>query len=191
MMKTYAKLESGALKLLERVPNVSNPTEPQRAEYAAANGYKELRRTAQPGRYYALGYKETSKLITETWAAWELDAAKADALAVLQARRDAAMNGVIIPCEGLPAGIAYNAEALTMANSLVILSGQGQLPPGTTWTDAADVAHALTPELLAAIVAAMLTHVNGVQAQFATPRDAVNAAQDVDAVEDALDINIG
>lgn len=189
-MKTYAKsTEVGALKVLERVPHVVNATEAEMAAYAAANGYKELRHTDKPGRYYTLGYKETAKLITETWTAWELDAAKRDALGVLQARRDAAMNGVVIPCEGLPAGIAYNAEALTMANSLVILSAQGQLPPGTTWTDAADVAHALTPELLAAIVAAMLSHVNGVQAQFAAPRDAVNAAADVDAVEAALNSN--
>lgn len=190
-MKTYAKLAAGALKILERVPNVSNATAEQMAAYAAANGYKELRRTAQPGMYYTQGWHETAKLITETWAPWELDAAKADALAIIQRRRDAAMNGVTIPCEGLPAGIAYNAEALTMANSLVILSGQGQLPLGTTWTDAADVAHPLTPELLAAIVAAMFGHVNGVQARFATPRDSVNAAEDVDAVEAALNINIG
>lgn len=188
-MKTYAKLEAGTLRVMERVPNISNPTETQRAAYAAANGYKELRRTDKPGMYYWQGWHETAKLITETWAAWELDAAKADALAGLQRRRDAAMNGVVIPCEGLPAGIAYNAEALTMANSLVILSGQGQLPPGTTWTDAADVAHPLTPELLAAIVAAMLAHINGVQARFAAPRDAVNAAESVDAVEAALNID--
>lgn len=188
-MKTYAKLETGTLQILERVPNVSNATAEQMAAYAAANGYKELRQTPLPGRYYTLGYKQTAKLITETWTPWELDAAKQDALAIIQRRRDAAMNGVVIPCEGLPAGIAYNAEALTMANSLVILSAQGQLPPGTTWTDAADVAHPLTPELLAAIVAAMLLHVNGVQARFAAPRDAVNAATTVDAVEAALNTN--
>lgn len=189
-MKTYAKLNEGELQILERVPNVSNATPEQMDTYAASNGYKELRRTDKPGMYYTLGYKETPKLITETWTPWELDAAKQDALGIIQRRRDAAMNGVVIPCDGLPAGISYNAEALTMANSLVILSGQGQLPPGTTWTDAADVAHPLTPELLAAIVAAMLAHVNGVQARFAAPRDAVNAAADVDAVEAALDINI-
>ena len=190
MGKTCAKLEAGALRMMERVPNIINPTDTQRAEYAAANGWKELRHTDKPGRYYWQGWHETAKFITETWTPWTLDAAKQDALAVLQTSRDAAMNGVVIPCEGVPAGIAYNAEALTMANSLVILSAQGQLPPGTTWTDAADVAHPLTPELLAAIVAAMLAHVNGVQARFAAPRDAVNAAQDVDAVEAALDINI-
>ena len=187
-MKTYAKLEAGALRLMERVPNISNPTDAQRAAYAAAHGFKELRRTEKPGRYYAQGWHETAKLITETWTAWELATAKKDALAVVQGHRDAAMNGVVIPCDALPNGILFNTEALTMANSLVILSAQGSLPAGTTWTDAADVSHELTSELLGSIVQAMLGHVNGTQARFAPARDAVNAAEDVDAVEAALEL---
>lgn len=174
--------------MMERVPNISNPTDAQRAAYAAAHGYKELRRTEKPGRYYAQGWHETAKLITETWTAWELATAKKDALAVVQGRRDAAMNGVVIPCDALPNGVLFNTEALTMANSLVILSAQGSLPAGTTWTDAADVSHELTSELLGSIVQAMLGHVNGTQARFAPARDAVNAAEDVEAVEAALEL---
>lgn len=187
-MKTYAKLNEGALRMMGRVPNISNPTDAQVAEYAAAHGFKELRRTEKPGRYYAQGWHETAKLITETWTAWELATAKKDALAVVQGRRDAAMFGVVIPCDALPNGILFNTEALTMANSLVILSAQGSLPAGTTWTDAADVSHELTSELLGSIVQAMLGHVNGTQARFAPARDAVNAAEDVDAVEAALEL---
>ena len=41
-MKTYAKLEDGALRTMGRVPNISNPTEAQVAAYAAAHGFKEL-----------------------------------------------------------------------------------------------------------------------------------------------------
>lgn len=171
-----------------RVPNISNETEQQRMAYAAAHGFKELVAVEAPGRYYRKGYAEGEAAITETWTAWELEDAKKDALAVVQGRRDAAMNGVVIPCDALPNGVLFNTEALTMANSLVILSSQGALPAGTTWTDAADVSHELTGELLGAIVQAMLGHVNGTQARFAPARDAVNAAQDVDAVEAALEL---
>lgn len=187
-MKTYAKLESGALRVMGRVPNISNPTDTQVAEYAAAHGFKELRRATQPGRYYAQGWRETAKLITETWTAWELEEAKADALRELQGRRDAAMNGVVITCEGLPNGVLFNAEAHNMVNSLMLLQAQGALPEDAEWTDAADVAHAVTPELIAALVQAMMGHIQDVQARFKPARDAVNAAADVDAVEAALEL---
>lgn len=191
-MKTYAKLESGALRMMGRVPNISNATDAQVAEYAAAHGFKKLRRTAQPGRYYAQGWHETAKLITETWSAWELDAAKKAALeGELQSRRNAAMfgyGGVVIPCSALPNGVLFNEEAHNMVNSLMLLQAQGALPEDAEWTDAADVAHAVTPELIAALVAAMMGHIQEVQARFKPARDAVNAAEDVDAVEAALEL---
>lgn len=186
-MKIYAKLNECVLKLLERVPNISNATEEQFAEYAKYNGYKELRHTDSPGRYYTQGYKETSKYITETWNPVPLDEAKADALSILQSRRDARMNNVVIPCTALPNGILYNTEAMTMVQGLLILQSQGALPEGTTWTDAADDAHALTPELLTAITQAMLTHVNTTQAAIQVHRDAVKAATNVDEVEQAIE----
>lgn len=187
-MKTYAKLEDGALRLMERVPNISNATEQQRAEYAAAHGFKELRRTEQPGRYCAQGWHETAKLITETWTPWELDAAKEDALRELQGRRDAAMNGVVIPCKGLPNGILYNTEAQTMAQGLMLTAMQGGDITEEAWTDAADVEHAMSAELLAHIAAAMREHIRTTQAKYKPARDAVNAAQDVDEVEAALEL---
>lgn len=192
-MKTYAKLEDGALRLMERVPNIINPTEAQRAAYAAAHGYKELRRTEKPGRYYAQGWHETAKLITETWTAWELATAKKDALAVLQVLRNDAMfgangYGVVIECSALPNGVLFNDEAHNMVNSLMLLNAQGALPEGAEWTDAADVAHEVTPTLIAALVQAVMGHIQAVQARFKPARDAVNAAEDVDAVEAALEL---
>lgn len=189
-MKTYAKLESGALRTMGRVPNISNPTEQQRAEYAAAHGFKELVAVEQPGRYYRKGYAEGEAAITETWEPWELAAAKKDALeGELQSRRNAAMfgdGGVVIPCPALPNGVLFNAEAHNMVNSLMLLQAQGALPDDAEWTDAADVAHPVTPALIAALVAAMMGHIQAVQARFKPARDAVNAAKDVDEVEAAL-----
>ncbi len=179
--------------MMERVPNISNPTDAQRAAYAAAHGFKELRRTEKPGRYYAQGWHETAKLITETWTAWELGEAKKDALVELQRRRDSAMfgldgTGVVIECSALPNGVLFNQEAHNMVNSLMLLNAQGALPEGAEWTDAADVAHEVTPTLIAALVAAMMGHIQAVQAHFKPARDAVNAAEDVDAVEAALEL---
>lgn len=187
-MKTYAKLtETGVLKLLERVPNISNATEEQFAAYAKDNGYKELIRTDSPGRYYIPTYTESAEAITQSWNPVPLDEAKVDALSILQSRRDARMNNVVIPCTALPNGILYNTEAMTMAQGLLILQSQGALPEGTTWTDAADDAHTLTPELLTAITQAMLTHVNTVQSAIQVRRDAVKAAANVDEVEQAIE----
>ena len=171
-MKTYAKLEAGALRMMERVPNISNPTEAQRAAYAAANGYKELRRTEKPGRYYAQGWHETAKLITETWTAWELATAKKDALQTVQARLDAVLDArATVPCEGFPAGIVYDRNALINA---------GGLAEGDTFIDAADGLHTLTAADVETITTALKAHRQGLYAQATQSRTAIAAAQTVD-----------
>lgn len=192
-MKTYAKLEQGALRMMERVPNISNPTEAQVSAYAAAHGFKELVEVERPGIFYTVGsYTETDTTITEVWEPWDLEDAKKAALENhIQPLRDTAMfgtGGVVIPCSALPNGVLFNEEAHNMVNSLMLLQAQGALPEDAEWTDAADVAHAVTPELIAALVAAMMGHIQEVQARFKPARDAVNAAQDVDAVEAALEM---
>ena len=193
-MKTYAKLEAGALRVMGRVPNISNPTEAQVAEYAAAHGFKELVETPAPGRYYRKGYAEGADAITETWEPWELEAAKKDALDTIQARRDAAMfgepgtKGVVIECSALPNGVLFNAEAHNMVNSLMLLDAKGAVPASAKWTDAADVAHPVTSGLIDALEASMMEHIQGVQDKYEPARDAVNAAEDVDAVEAVLEL---
>lgn len=187
-MKTYAKLEEGALQIMGRVPNISNPTEAQRAAYAAAHGFKELVETPAPGMFYYRDYVDAGDTIEAVWHPIELAEAKTQALNTIQARRNAAMNEVVIPCEGLPNGILYNTEAVTNALGLTLLEAKGALPAGQTWTDAADETHELTSGLLADISVAMVTHGNGVQERFRPARDAVRAAEDVDAVEAALEL---
>ena len=192
-MKTYAKLEAGALRTMGRVPNISNATEQQRAAYAAEHGFKELVEVERPGIFHTVGsYTETDTTITEVWEPWDLEDAKKAALENhIQPCRDAAMfgdGGVVIPCSALPNGVLFNAEAHNMVNSLMLLNTQGALPEDAEWTDAADVAHAVTPELIAALVAAMMGHIQAVQAKYKPARDAVNAAEDVDAVEAALEM---
>ena len=193
-MKTYAKLESGALRVMGRVPNISNPTEATVAAYAAAHGFKELVAVEQPGRYYSKGYAEGQDSIIETWTPIELDEAKKQALDTIQARRDAAMfgepgtKGVVIECSALPNGVLFNAEAHNMVNSLMLLDAKGAVPASAKWTDAADVAHPVTSGLIDALVASMMEHIQGVQDKYEPARGAVNAAQDVDEVEAALEL---
>lgn len=171
-MKTYAKLEEGALQIMGRVPNISNPTEAQRAAYAAEHGFKELRRTEQPGRYYAQGWHETAKLITETWTAWELDGAKADALETVQGRLDAVLDArQTIPCEGFPAGIVYDRNALINA---------GGLAAGDVFIDAADGLHTLEAQDVSAITAALKGYRQGLYATTTRQRAAIAAATTVD-----------
>lgn len=171
-MKTYAKIEQGALRLMERVPNISNPTDAQVAEYAAAHGFKELRRTTQPGRYYAQGWHETATLITETWTAWELEAAKEDALKIVQGRLDAALDARhTIPCTGFHAGIVYDRNALINA---------GGLAAGDAFIDAADGIHTLTAQDVSSITAALKGFRQSLYAAATQQRATIAAASTVD-----------
>lgn len=179
-MKTYAKLEDGELRVMGRVPNISNPTEAQVDAYAAAHGFKELRRTTQPGRYYAQGWHETATLITETWTAWELDAAKEDALETVQGRLDAVLDArQTVPCEGFPAGIVYDRNALINA---------GGLAEGDAFIDAADGLHTLTAQDVENIAAALKGKRQELYAATTQVRVRIDSAQDVDAVESALEL---
>ena len=171
-MKTYAKLEAGALRVMGRVPNISNPTEAQAAAYAAANGFKELVETPAPGRYYRKGYAETDAAITETWEPWGLEEAKKDAMETVQDRLDAVLDArQTIPCEGFPAGIVYDRNALINA---------GGLAAGDAFIDAADGLHTLTPLGVKAITAALKEYRQGLYATATQKRAAIAAAATVD-----------
>ena len=173
--------------MLRRVPHLVNPTAEMVAEYAAANGYKELITAPRPGRFYAPHYVEDGEHIRKEWEAEDLEAAKEVALAEVQRLRDSKMNGVVIECDGLPNGIKFDTEAMSYATGLVaLLASGGSLTEEDTWTDAADETHALTPELLGSIVPAMKSHVTDVQKFFKTPRDTIRGATDVDEVEAAI-----
>ena len=171
-MKKYAKLEDGALRLMGRVPNIVNPTDAQVAAYAAAHGFKELVAVEPPGRYYRKGYAETDAAITETWTAWELEDAKKDALETVQDRLDAVLDArQTIPCEGFPAGIVYDRNALINA---------GGLAAGDSFIDAADSLHTLASQDVAAITAALKGYRQSLYTTAMRQRAAIAAAVDVD-----------
>ncbi len=171
-MKTYARLEAGALRVMERVPNISNPTEAQVAAYAAAHGFKELVAVEALGRYYRLGYAEGEDAITETWEPWALDTAKKDALEEVQGRLDTMLDArQTIPCAGFPAGIVYDRNALINA---------GGLAAGDAFIDAADGVHTLTAQDVAAITAALKEYRQGLYATATQRRAAIAAAATVD-----------
>ncbi|MCQ2366105.1 MAG: hypothetical protein MJ056_02935 [Akkermansia sp.] len=171
-MKTYAKLEAGALRVMGRVPDIINPTAAQVAAYAAAQGFKELVAAEQPGRYYRKGYAEADAAITATWEPWELEDAKADALETVQDRLDAVLDArQTIPCEGFPAGIVYDRNALINA---------GGLKAGMQFIDAADGLHTLTEEDVGIIAAALKEYRQSLYATATQQRAAIAAATTVD-----------
>ena len=171
-MKTYAKLEAGALRVMGRVPNISNPTDAQVAAYAAAHGFKELVAVEAHGRYYRKGYAETEDAITETWTPWELEAAKENALAEVQGRLDAVLDArATIPCGGFPAGIVYDRNALINA---------GGLAAGDAFIDAADGIHTLEAQDVSAVTAALKEYRQSLYAQATQRRAAIAAATTVD-----------
>ena len=158
--------------MMGRVPNISNPTAAQVATHAAANGFKELVAVEQPGRYYRKGYAETGAAITETWEPWELEEAKKDALETVQGRLDAVLDArATIPCDGFPAGIVYDRNALINA---------GGLAAGDAFIDAADGIHTLTAQDVAAITAALKGYRQSLYAAATQQRAAIAAAEDVD-----------
>ena len=171
-MKTYAKLENGALRVMGSVPDIINPTEAQVAAYAAAHGFKELVAVEQPGRYYRKGYAEGEDSITETWEPWALEEARKDALETVQDRLDTVLDArQTIPCEGFPAGIVYDRNALINA---------GGLAAGDALIDAADGIHTLTAQDVDAIIAALKEYRQSLYAQATQQRAAIAAATTVD-----------
>lgn len=177
-MTTYAKLIDDAIIILERVPRVINSTKQQWTAYAAAGGYKALRCTERPGQYYTAGYKESAKLITETWTPWELPAAKADALQRVQDQLDARLSArATVPCVGIPTDIIYDPAALTNALGL---------EPGDVFIDAADNLHTLTEELILNIRSALKNYRMGLYAAATDFRRRIAVAENVDAVEEVV-----
>ena len=171
-MKTYAKMESGALRMMGRVPNISNPTDAQIAAYAAAHGFKELVETPQPGRYYRKGYAETDAAITETWVPWELEAAKKDALETVQGGLDTSLDArATVPCEGFPAGIVYDRNALINA---------GGLAAGDVFIDAEDGLHTLNAAQVENIAAALKGYRQSLYTQATQRRAAIADATTVE-----------
>ena len=171
-MKTYAKLEAGALRVMGRVPNIINPTEAQVAAYAAEHGFKELVETPAPGRYYRKGYADGGDTVTETWSPWELAAAKRQALETVQGRLDAVLDArQTIPCEGFTAGIVYDRNALINA---------GGLAAGDVFIDAADGIHTLAAQDIAAVTAALKEYRQSLYATATQRRAAIAAAATVD-----------
>lgn len=177
-MTIYAKLIDGAPVFLERVPYISNATEEQLADYAAAHGYKPLGHSDPRGLYYNLAYEELFDSIREFYIPWELDAAKADAEARVQSELTAALSArVTIFCMGFEAGIVYDADALTNAAGMSV---------GDLYIDAANNVTALTEEQLDNIKAALKNYRMSLYAAATSKREAITAAEDVDAVEAAL-----
>ena len=158
--------------MMGRVPNIINPTDEQVAAYAAAHGFKELVAVEAPGRYYRKGYAEGEDTITETWEAWGLEEAKADALNQVQHKLDAVLDArATIPCEGFPAGIVYDRNALINA---------GGLAAGDAFIDAADGEHTLIAAEVAAVTAALKGYRQSLYAQATQRRAAIAAATTVD-----------
>ncbi len=158
--------------MMGRVPNISNPTEAQVAAYAAAHGFKELVHTTAPGRYYEVFYIQDDTSISEAWMPWNMDEAKADALNQVQHKLDAVLDArAAIPCNGFPAGIVYDRNALINA---------GGLAAGDTFIDAADGIHTLSAQDVAAITAALKGYRQGLYAAATQRRTAIAAAGNVE-----------
>lgn len=159
--------------MMERVPNVINPSDAQRAAYAAANGYKVLITTPQPGRYWRRDeYVETPNGIYEIWTTLELEYAKKDALERVQHALDTALDArAAIPCEGFPSGIVYDRNALINV---------GGLAAGDVFIDAADGLHSLTDADVAAITAALKEYRQSLYAHATAQRAEIAAATTVD-----------
>ena len=75
----------------------------------------------------------------------------------------------VIPCEGIPAGIIYDTEALINALGMT---------PGMTFIDAADGLHEVTAELRENVGAALGAYRADLYAAATTARKAIDAAGD-------------
>lgn len=177
-MKQYAKLIDGVPMYPAHVPHISNATTEQLESYATSHGYKLLVYKESPGRFYTPGWHETEKRITRTWTPWPLADAKKSALESVQSALDARLTErTTLPCVGISAGIVYDPAALTNALGM---------EPGDVFIDAEDKLHTLTAELIQNIRSALKNHRLGLYAAATDYRRRITAAENVDAVEEAV-----
>lgn len=178
-MTNYAKLIDGEPFFLERVPYISNATEAQLAEYAAAQGYKPLETTPSPGLYYTEEWEQTPAAIRNTWTPWTLAKAKEDAETRVQEELTATLSErVTIPCAGVENGVISDNDAL--------FNAAGDFRGAAAIVDADNVLHPNTAELQEAYKTALAERRNSLYALATYRRALIAAAEDVDAVEAAL-----
>lgn len=178
-MKTYIKLtEAGTPEVLTRIPNVINPTDEMAAEYAEANGFKELVTLEQPNEFYISKYVESDTEITLVWEPKDLDTAKAEAKDQIQESLDTKLSSrTVIPCENIEAGIIYDTNALTNAMGL---------EENDMFIDAGDNIHTVSTEDISTIKAALKAYRLSLYSEATEKRMAVDAAENVDEIKAAL-----
>lgn len=178
-MTTYAKLNDGAPVFLERVPYISNATETQIAEYAAAQGFKSVLEIERPGLYYNIWWHSSPQHVRRDWQAWALTDAKADAMERVQGELTAALaERVEVPCEGIPNGIVSDNDAA--------INALGEFRDAAYMTDADNVLHPVTPELTEAVKDALAERRNDLYTLANYRRALITAAANVLEVEAAL-----
>lgn len=178
-MKTYIKLtEAGTPEVLTRIPNVINPTDEMAAEYAKANGFKELITLEQPNEFYISKYVESDTEITLTWEPMDLDTAKEEAKTLVQNKLDNMLQTrTVIACEDIEAGIIYDNNALTNAMGL---------EEGDMFIDAADGVHTVTAEDIRNIKASLKAHRLSLYSEATQLRIRIGNAEDVDTLAEVI-----
>lgn len=178
-MTTYAKIVDGAPVFLERVPYISNTSEAQLAEYAAAQGFKSVLEIERPGLYYHVWWHSSPQHVRRDWQAWALADAKADAMERVQSELTATLSArVTIPCAGVENGVISDNDAL--------FNAAGDFRGAAAIVDADNVLHPNTAELQEAYKTALADRRNGLYALATYRRALIAAAEDVDAIEAAL-----
>lgn len=179
-MITYAKLsELGQLDVLKFIPHTANPSEARLAAYATENGYKPVSTISIPGIYYIETWEETDTEIHNVWIPQDLDIAKNDALNRVQQELTSKLNTPErLHCDSLGFDIVYDNDAIT--NLL------GGLQGIETFTDADDIEHPCTPELIAAVSATVINYRTSLYNIKRYRVELIKNAINVDAVETAI-----
>jgi len=184
-MKNYAKIQDdGSISHMPAPRHISNPSAATLTEWAAAQGYKELRTTVAPSPYHTRSYREYTDFIGYVWSKPSLDELKArKKQAAERIKEQALQSSAVLAVEGV-GGVLYDTEAQINIVGLLVMGAGVTAPIDFTLAD--DSVVALDNAQLKSIALACEAHKTGIHNIKRAAFTAIDAAE---TVEELLKIN--
>jgi len=178
-MKNYAKIQDdGGISHMPAPRHISNPSAATLAEWAEAQGYKELRSTPAPSPYHTRSYREYTDFIGYVWSKPSLDELKARKKQAADSTKEQALqSSAVLEVEGV-GGVLYDTEAQINIVGLLVMGAGLSVPIYFTLAD--DSVVALDNAQLKSIALACEAHKTSIHNIKRVAFAAIDAAEKVE-----------
>jgi len=178
-MKNYAKIQDdGSISHMLAPMHISNPCAATLAEWAAAQGYKEIKMTPAPSTYHRRSYREYTDFIGYVWSKPSLDELKARKKQEAdRAKKQALQSSAVLEVEGVGA-VLYDTEAQINIVGLLVMGAGLSAPIDFTLAD--DSVKSMDNAQLKNIAIACEAHKTAIHNIKRAAFAAINAAESVE-----------